>query len=151
MGTNYGCKIAKAIKKEMGSPKVAGYIITQLDSVYETLMQNQSNEIILAKNERPSSKWIKLCREIAMEHISHLLDVKFDVSFQYCNLNLSTLYESGYRDIFKVLREMQSYPKLYKNEYKFLLQLLKGIKTDRAMDTLELLKLNEWKEKYLQS
>ncbi|TFH09851.1 MAG: hypothetical protein E4H14_03710 [Candidatus Thorarchaeota archaeon] len=150
LGTNYGCKVAKAIKKEMGSPKAAGYIVTKLNSVYETLTENQ-RENISPTIKRLATSWIHLCREIAMSHIAHLIDAKLEVPFQYCNPNFGTLYESGYRDIFKDLKRMKSYPKLYKGEYKFILKVLKGIKTDRALDTLELLKMNDWKDKYLQS
>lgn len=151
LGTNYGCKVTKAIKKEIGSPKAAGYIVTQLNSVYETLLENQSTENSSSTHRRPRTRWSQLCREIAIVHISDLIDVKSDLSFHYCNPNLSKLHESGYRDIFKVLRELQPFPKLNRKEYKFILQILKGIKTGRAKKTLELLKLNKWKEMYVQS
>ncbi|MHA1422656.1 MAG: hypothetical protein ACTSRQ_15930 [Candidatus Thorarchaeota archaeon] len=151
LGTNYGFKVAKTIPKEIGSPKAAGNIVTQLNSVFDTLIENQSSDSSSSTSERPRTRWIQLFREIAMAHISRLIDAKFDLPFQYCNLNLSALYESGYRDIFKVLKEMQSYPKLYNGEYKFILKILKGFKTRRALTTLELMKQKEWKDKYLQS
>ena len=150
LGTNYGCKVATAIKKDLGVPKAAGYIVTQLNSVYESLIENKRDGEIYTSAKR-STRWIRLCKEIAMSHITHLIEVKSKVPFQCCNPNFSTLYDSGYQDIFKDLRNVKSYPKLYRDEYKFILNILKGIKTERAFNTLQLLKHKQWKDEYLQN
>jgi hypothetical protein len=148
--TNYGCKVATAIKKELGSPKAAGYIITQLNSVYESLLKDSSAEYYSTNNRRPRTRWKKLCKEIAMAHISHLIDFKCEVLFHHCNPNLSTMYESGYHDILSVLNQFELIPKLYNKEYKFILRILKRIKTKRSKKALEIVKLSTWKDMYVQ-
>lgn len=147
--TNYGFTVAKAIEKKNGDTMNLRHVVTQLDMVYDRLMKDRSNEAT-SSPERMRSPWLHLCCEIAMDHISELTGEKFDVPFQYCNPSFIMLYQSGYQSIFKVLRGISSYPKLYKGEYKFILGVLKDIKTRRASIARSILFTTEWKAIYIQ-
>ncbi len=147
--TNYGFIITNAIKKKTGLTTNLEQIVTQLDVVYDRLMKDRSSQTI-SSPERMSSPWLHLCSEIAMDHISRLTGEKFDIPFQYCNPSFMMLYQSGYRSIFKVLEGISSYPKLYKGEYKFILSVLKDIKTKRASIAQSILITTDWKAMYVQ-
>ena len=157
--TNYGFKVVNAIETPDRIPITVDLIVSKLDLVYDSLMQEQDPGNTGNSIQRKETRWTKLTREITMDHIISTLTSKervkrlrekIDKPFQYCNQNLSSLYTSGYRDIFGVLKLLKSYPKLYQSEYKFVMKVLMGIRTDRALDTLELVKQKDWKDKYLQ-
>ena len=151
LSTNYGFNVVKAINKEIESLKAVDYIVTHLDNLYENLKKSQKEKTDSSSTERSDTKWIRLIKQIVIGYIARLTDMKFEVRFQYCNPALNLLYESGFRDIFKDLSEIQSYPKLYKKEFWFIKSILKGIKTKRTSQTLQLITTSEWQGKYLQT
>lgn len=149
LSTNYGFTIAMAIEKKIGDTMNLRHVVNQLDIVYDRLMKDRSIETT-SSPERMQSPWLYLCSEIAMDHISRLTGEKFDIPFQYCNPSFMMLYQSGYQSIFKVLRGISSYPTMYKGEYKFILGVLKDIKTRRASIARSILLTTEWKAMYVQ-
>lgn len=147
--TNYGFTLVNAIKKKIGVTTNLEHVVTQLDVVYARLMEDRSSETI-SSPERIRSPWLQLCSEISMDHISELTGEKFTIPFQYCNPSFMMLYQSGYRSIFRVLKGIASYPKLYKGEYKFILGVLKDIRTRRASIANSILITTQWKDNYVQ-
>lgn len=147
--TNYGFTIAMAFKKREGRRYALESILTQLDEAYDNLVKDRTTETS-SSIEGISSPWMHLCSEIAMANIARLTLTKFDIPFQYCNPSYTILYQSGYRNIFEVLRGISSYPKLYKGEYKFILGVLRDIETKRATIAKYIMTTTRWKAMYVQ-
>ncbi len=150
LSTNYGFQVVRAITKEEGNPIQVQYFINQLKEVYDTLiheMTDKHNPIIVDVKDfvpRDQTPWIQLCKEIALNHIREVTGYTFGSKFNYCNPDFMQFYQSGYSDIFKILRRIDYFPKLYKSEYTSILRILDGLKTKKASETLSLMRMNAW-------